>query len=128
MAGELQLLQEELSYLMHFTTLEAANKIKRQGFSMKFAGKGQGMSKIDEGIYFYPKTEGDYRLLQSYAYSLAHKVKTDDFAIIYVTAPANVQIQSKKREYGILISPDNLSLVKVVDIKKIERTEIGNIY
>jgi hypothetical protein len=107
--------------LIHITTPEIANNIKKNGFLPKPYIEYQYYSDLGKnGIYFY----NNKRQAQFYAGFLIGKTKVDKVALISVDAPSNIVINSEKTEDGYFIKSENLDGVKINNIDILKYSEI----
>lgn len=110
--------------IIHVTSPDVGEKIKTEGFkAIKNDIDYKYYSEFgSKGIYFY----NNIRLVQQYAYFLKDKLKLNSVYLIYCEAPINIIQYNDKKEDGLFINTENLALIKIINIKNINR--IGELY
>ena len=112
----------EYTNLIHVTTPEIADKIKKEGFKPKpFINYKYYSSLGKNGIYFYD----NLRQAQYYAGFFMSKLKINKVALIFAHIPKNVLIKNDKIEDGYFV--DDKYLDKII-IERIKLSDYSNIY
>lgn len=109
----------EFVKLIHTTTPEIAEEIKRNGFKPKsFIDYKYYAPFGKKGIYFYTFL----RQVQNFAWHFKSKTHVDKVALLFCTAPANIVHNSGKIEDGYFVKEKDLDKVFVnrIEIKKPE--------
>ena len=108
--------------MVHTTTPEIAEKIKKDGFNpKKFMDWGYYCHFGKNGVYFYINE----RWIQIYSYVLIKKTKSDKVALIHVECPKYIVQETDSKEDGLFIPMKYINLVK---IKWIEYKKPSEIY
>jgi hypothetical protein len=104
---------DEYKILIHVTSPNIAEKIKKEGFSpIQFIDYNYYSDLGKDGIYFYD----NLRQAQIYAGFFMDKTKLNEVALIKVKAPSDAIISSNKKEDGIFIKKENLNKLEIIDI------------
>jgi hypothetical protein len=107
--------------LIHITSPDVANLIKRNGFiPTSFIDYKYYSNLGKDGIYFYD----NLRQAQLYAGFFMNKSKLDKVALIKVKTPSNIILKSNKIEDGFFIKREDLNKIEIIDISIKKYTEI----
>lgn len=113
---------QDIKQLIHVTTVENSELIKKDGFIPKpFIDYKYYSNLGKDGIYFYD----NLRQVQQYSYFLNYKTKEDKVALIYVSVPKDIIKMGEKLEDGYFIKRDDLNKINII---KIEYKKPSDIY
>lgn len=113
---------QDTKQLIHVTTIENSELIKKHGFIPKPFIDYKYYSNLGKnGIYFYD----NLRQVQQYSYFLKYKIKENKVALIYVNVPKDIIKMGEKLEDGYFIKMDDLNKINII---KIEYKKPSDIY